>query len=263
MTPRTPESVSLSWSFDATESIPTTITDPEETRTVTLVPEEPRLDWTNELTEDPVPRIEATAIDPAAVRLPLVALPLLLASVVLVVKALRGRRRAASFALARVTLALSLVLSPFGEVALALPASFGSLPATGEAKRVLAGLLPNVYRAFEFRQESAAYDRLAVSVVGETLTEVYLEHRRALEMEERGGARARVEAVNVIDVRDVSAATGDGFEAEATWEVGGTVTHFGHRHFRQNRYDARVAVVPIEGTWKIRSIEILEEARLR
>ena len=90
----------------------------------------------------------------------------------------------------------------------------------------------------EYRQEEAIYDRLAVSVTGETLTEVYLEQRRALEMEERGGARARVETVEVPEVRQVSAADKGGFVADAVWVVGGTVTHFGHRHFRQNRYDA-------------------------
>jgi hypothetical protein len=120
-----------------------------------------------------------------------------------------------------------------------------------------------VYRAFEFREESAAYDRLAVSVTGETLTDIYLEHRRALDMEERGGARARVEAVEVQEVRSVEPATDGGFEAEASWTVGGTVTHFGHRHFRQNRYDTRVEVVPVDGTWKIRTVEVLEEERLR
>jgi hypothetical protein len=45
--------------------------------------------------------------------------------------------------------------------------------------------------------------------------------------------------------------------------VGGSVTHFGHRHFRQNRYDTRVALVPVDGNWKIRSIEILEQERVR
>jgi len=41
------------------------------------------------------------------------------------------------------------------------------------------------------------------------------------------------------------------------------VTHFGHRHSRQNRYDARVGIEPVDGTWKIRSIEVLEQERLR
>ena len=78
-----------------------------------------------------------------------------------------------------------------------------------------------------------------------------------------GGARARVEAVEVAEVRSVEVAADGGFDVEATWTVGGTVTHFGHRHFRQNRYDARVNLVPVEGTWKLRAIELLDEVRIK
>ena len=46
------------------------------------------------------------------------------------------------------------------------------------------------------------------------------------------------------------------------WTVGGTVTHFGHRHFRQNRYNMQVTLVPIDETWKISAIEVLEEERV-
>ena len=130
----------------------------------------------------------------------------------------------------------------------ALPASLARPMSAGQARRILAGVLPNVYRAFEFRDEAAAYDRLAVAVTGEILTDVYLEHRRSLEMEERGGARARVDAVEVLDVGGIEARDDGGFNADASWTVGGTVTHFGHRHFRQNRYDSRVAVVPADGS---------------
>ena len=82
-------------------------------------------------------------------------------------------------------------------------------------------------------------------------------------MEERGGARARVEAVEVVEVDSVESNDSGGFSADAAWTVGGTVTHFGHRHFRQNRYDARVEVVPDQGIWKLGSVEILDEQRLR
>jgi hypothetical protein len=41
------------------------------------------------------------------------------------------------------------------------------------------------------------------------------------------------------------------------------VTHFGHRHFRQNRYDARVGIVPVDGTWKIQSIEVFDQERIK
>jgi hypothetical protein len=47
------------------------------------------------------------------------------------------------------------------------------------------------------------------------------------------------------------------------WKVGGTVTHFGHRHFRQNRYDAEVTLVADEDVWKIKRIEVFNEERLR
>ncbi len=115
----------------------------------------------------------------------------------------------------------------------------------------------------QFPTETTVYDRLALSVTGETLTEVYLEHRRAVEMEERGGARARVEAVEVMDVTSVAPLSAGGFIAEATWTVGGTVTHFGHRHFRENRYDASISLVPVDGSWKIQSIEVFDEKRVR
>jgi hypothetical protein len=114
----------------------------------------------------------------------------------------------------------------------------------------------------EFRDEAVIFDRLAVSVTGETLTEVYLEQRQALEMEERGGAQARVEAVEVLEAREIES-RGPGFAVRSIWTVGGMVTHFGHRHFRQNRYDARVEIVPVAGTWKIQTIEVLDQERVR
>jgi hypothetical protein len=169
----------------------------------------------------------------------------------------------ASFTAGRIALALALITAPLAQVAVALPAPFSGRISTGQARHILAGLLPNVYRAFEFRDETAVYDRLAVAVTGETLTTIYLDHRRALELAERGGARARVDAVEVLEVSDITARDDGGFEADASWTIGGSVTHFGHRHFRQNRYDARVTVVSDAGLWKIRTLEVLDQERIR
>ena len=265
LTPRTPEKVTLRWeSFEgAMSEIPATVSDPEFSQTQTLTPEAPILEWQNNLTEDPIPVVNAVTIEPFEIPIPLLALPLWIFSMVLLVSAATGAQPPARFALARVALAIGLVIAPMVEMAFALPSSFGATPSTGEARRILAGVLPNVYRAFEFREESDAYDRLAVSVTGDTLSEIYLEHRRSLEMEERGGARARVETVEVPEVRQVSAAENGGFAADAVWVVGGTVTHFGHRHFRQNRYDARVKLLPVDNTWKIHTIELFDEERIR
>ncbi len=263
--PGMPREVVLEWQrFAGTGStVSATVTDPESSISSELSPEAPALRWENVLTEDPIPSVAGIDVEPPTVPLPLASLALLAATLILVVIALRGRRPETSLALSRVTLALAVIAVPIAGVTMPLPSSIRSVPTEGQARRILAGVLPNVYRAFELREEAAVYDRLAVSVTGPTLTEVYLEHRRALELEERGGARARVEAVEILEVRDVEPAPEGGFTAEADWNVGGNVTHFGHRHFRQNRYDARVHLVPDEGVWKVRSIEILEEERLR
>ncbi|MBW1688967.1 MAG: HupE/UreJ family protein, partial [Deltaproteobacteria bacterium] len=264
LTAATPREVAVRWqSFDAEEAIPATVTDPETSRSVELTARRPVLRWENELTEDPAPIVTAIEVEPATVWLPVWSLLPLGGVVFFGLAVLRDRRRELSLALVRVMLVCALVLGPVAGIAMALPFSVGSLPGPVQARRILTGVLPNVYRAFEFPTESAVYDRLALSVTGETLSEVYLEHRRAVRMEERGGAKARVEAVEVLEVASVEPGDAGGFVADAAWTVGGTVTHFGHRHFRQNRYDARVVIVPVEGYWKIRSIEVLNEERLR
>jgi hypothetical protein len=42
----------------------------------------------------------------------------------------------------------------------------------------------------------------------------------------------------------------------------GSVGHWGHIHQRQNQYQARLHVAPIEGEWKLVGLDILEEKRL-
>jgi len=265
LTSSMPRAAALTWYgfSESIASIPVTATDPEFSRALTLTRETPSLEWKNELTADPVAAVTAVAVEPRRFPLPLVAIPLLLAAAAFAVFGFRGHRRVGSLVATRVTLSLALIAGPVANVAVALPSSLGSAPSSGEARRILAGVLPNVYRAFELRDESAAYDRLAVSVTGETLTDVYLEHRRALEMEERGGARARVEAVEILEIADVMPRDGGGFVADAIWNVGGTVSHFGHRHFRQNRYHANIELLPVDGVWKLRSIQILDEERVQ
>lgn len=262
ITPTTARSVDVAWSgFDLVPTLPVTLTDPEASRATELTAADPSVRWENHLEEDPVPTVSAVPVEPTRIPVPLLSLAILVAGLALALPAARKRRPRWTLAVARTALAVALLVGPLADVAVASP--FGAAPSPGQAKRILAGILPNVYRALEFREESAAYDRLAVSIDGPALTDIYLEHRRALEMEDRGGARARVEAVEVLAAPRVTPAVDGGFGAEASWTVSGTVTHFGHRHFRQNRYDARVVIVPVGEAWKIRSIEVLDERRVR
>jgi hypothetical protein len=130
-----------------------------------------------------------------------------------------------------------------------------------QAESIVEQLLTNVYRSFDFRQENAIYDQLALSVSGDQLTEIYLDQRRALELENRGGARARVETVKVLDIESVQT-TKRGADITARWNVSGSVNHFGHTHYRQNAYHATLQLIPVDGVWKIIGIDVYEEKRI-
>lgn len=131
-----------------------------------------------------------------------------------------------------------------------------------EAQTIVTGLLRNVYRAFDFRGEETIYDNLARSAAGELLTEIYLETRKSLEIENQGGARAKVKKVEMIDTKSEALDSEAGFISHATWNVTGSVGHWGHFHQRTNQYEARLTIKPIDGAWKITNLELLQEKRL-
>jgi len=161
-----------------------------------------------------------------------------------------------------VLLVAAYVLYPFARVSAEIPLLSRPRLHEESAQLVLESLLVNVYRSFDISSEEGVYDRLSLTVTGEQLRDVYLESRKALELENRGRARVRIDEVVVRNVRSVSRTGAAGYVIDALWTVGGSVTHFGHEHFRQNRYDALVTIVPIDDTWKIESLELIEERRL-
>jgi hypothetical protein len=258
-----PRRISLRWKQlpAAISVVPTTVIDPENVTVQMVSAEEPSISWENSLVEDPIPTITEVEVEPVKLPVPWLSLPLLAMAAMLVFFGMRGRTTF-YYAVARITLALAVLAGPIAQTAIALPGSAGQTPSQRQARRILSGLLPNIYRAIEFRDEATIYDRLAISITGETLTEVYLGQRRVLEVEERGGAQARVETVEVLEADGIQSRD-SGFGVRSLWSVSGMVTHFGHRHFRQNRYNARIEVVPVAGTWKIRSIEVLEQERVK
>ena len=130
-----------------------------------------------------------------------------------------------------------------------------------EAVLILENLLKNIYRSFDFREEEDVYDRLATSVSGDLLSEIYLQNRKSLVVTQAGGAR--VKEVKILGV-DVSPLQGRalGLVFKARWTAMGSVGHWGHIHIRKNQYEANVTVEPVGGVWKITSLELLEEKRI-
>ena len=89
-----------------------------------------------------------------------------------------------------------------------------------------------------------------------------LQNRQFLELENRIGARANVDEVDILSIKKVEKVEEGGFIADAEWAVGGSVSHFGHTHYHRNQYHARVMFLNDKGFWKIRQIELIDEKRL-
>ncbi|MDD5035541.1 MAG: hypothetical protein PHE55_12370 [Methylococcaceae bacterium] len=132
-----------------------------------------------------------------------------------------------------------------------------------QAKLLLHSLLHNAYRAFQLRDEEKAYDRLAKSLEGDLLDEIYLRQRRVIQQQARGlGGESRVDRVEVLDCQ-VSPKPGRAYEFTARWMAHGTVSHWGHSHQRDNLYQARLNLLPgSDGRWKIVGLDFQAGKRL-
>jgi hypothetical protein len=129
------------------------------------------------------------------------------------------------------------------------------------AHQLVSNLLHNVYRAFDFRGEEQIYDTLERSVTGDLLERIYLETRKGLELANQGGARAKVKEIELLDL-STEPSQGGGIVADATWNVSGSIGHWGHIHQRRNQYRAELHIGPIDGAWKLIDLQLLHEQRL-
>ena len=54
-----------------------------------------------------------------------------------------------------------------------------------------------------------------------------------------------------------------GLKFLSTGNVSGSVEHWGHKHNRVNQYEAEITVKPVDGSWKITNIDLIEEKRVQ
>ena len=258
-----PEAVSMEWDLfdDRIDVVSAAATDEAGGLPYFLSPDDNVLRWENFLTNPTIPGLVEVGTPPEGRKPWLVAIALIGLTGLLVVTIrnlgalLRGER------LPPRTIAGGAVLAVLTIVALP-----GAVRSSGvsddEAAEILNGLLLNTYRAFDYREEDRIYDTLEQSIAGDLLTEVYLETRRSLELENQGGARVKVKQVEVLSSESEPLDGEVGFSTLGTWNVAGSVGHWGHIHQRTNQYEARFTVEAIDGVWKITSLDVLQEERL-
>lgn len=259
--PAFPDSATMRWDLwdERTQMVPVSAVDPTGPLPQFLDPDYDLLEWQNFIRIPVMPQLAAVASPPSNLAQAMVygrwaALAL---AVALMFGFIRSAMRPSN------ALAGLGMLTGVG-IALAISAWWaGSQVRLNEAsaRAVVTGVLTNVYRAFDFREEGDIYDVLDRSVDGDLLRDVYLEMRRGLVLASQGGASARVKDVELIDL-ETQAAEDNGFQARATWQVRAAVGHWGHIHERRNEYQANLRLEPIDGAWKLVDVEILDEVRL-
>lgn len=161
-------------------------------------------------------------------------------------------------------LALAWICWPFFRMPLPVATGFAPVPAE-TADGVFRRLHENLFRAFDYYHEPDVYDALAQSVDGPLLRELYLQIRDSLRVREQGGAVARIDEVSIatgeMEPPGPDSAGTPGFGYRCTWNLLGTIEHWGHIHQRNNQYDARFEVALREGQWKIVALEMLDEPK--
>lgn len=267
-----PQQVTVDWDLftDQVQRVPATATDPAGPLPGFLTPDDNVHSWTNYLKTYRIPTVETVAVEGwlGDIEMPwlsvlcgLLALPLLLWVL------LRWRRSqpiSAALGGLMVLVIIAAIAWPYARMTLARPPAIAAELPPDQARELLQLLLKNVYRAFDFRDEEDVYDKLALSVSGDLLADIYLQNRRAFSIQKAGGAQARIKSVEIqqavakrVDDRPLA------YAIKADWTAQGTVGHWGHIHTRRNRYNAVVTVEAVDDSWKITGLEVLEEQRVQ
>jgi hypothetical protein len=259
-----PEEVSMEWELftPRMDRVPSSATDEAGGLPYILAPDDNVLTWHNFLKNPTIPGRLVEVETPASGGSRL----LMLAAIVGIVgfwllllkyrkSLIRGEQPTRLALIGGAAMALVAV------VALALAAGSKSIRADDSA-RISEALLQNIYKSFDFRDEEQIYDMLSRTAAGSLLTDIYLETRRSLELENQGGARVKVKEVEVVSSDPSPLDEGVGFTTLLTWNVSGSVGHWGHLHTRRNQYEARLTVQEIDGAWRITGVQLLQETRL-
>jgi hypothetical protein len=266
-----PQEVTVDWDLFSKriQKVPTSAVDPAGPFPSYVTPEDNVLVWKNFLKTYQIPTVAKLEVDNSLTHLKLPAASILCVVILLPVGFFGMKRRRQSQSI-RYYIGLfgllcvgSVLLFPYLNVSVARPSVMTPELSSKQAVTILDSLLKNIYRSFDFREEDAVYDRLATSVSGDLLANIYLQNRKSLVVTQAGGARARVKEVKILDVEtDHLDDKPLGLLFHAKWTAMGTVGHWGHIHTRENQYEANIIVEPVEGAWKITGLELLEEKRI-
>jgi hypothetical protein len=262
--PGIPQKVTVEWDLfaDKINQIPNVATDPAGPMRYILMPDDSILVWQNFLKKYKIPTVSEVKVTNASLNLPLLSIVFALAIVILIHR--NGKRifdwSKNSKRYLSIFILLGLVTFPL-QTEIEIPFLKKQGFSKPEASALITQLLKNTYRAFDFREENDIYDKLAISYDGKLLTDVYLETKKSMVLENQGGIQVKVKDVELVEVDETGSAAG-GLAYECQWRVSGNVGHWGHIHRRTNQYRAILSIRPVDGVWKMFDLDMIEEVRL-
>jgi hypothetical protein len=265
-----PQEVVTQWDLfsERIQKVTARMTDPAGPFPYDLTPDDNVLKWTNYLKKYTIPTVDKIMVDEThrGIAVPLGSLACLILLLPFAFTTYRRRKKSqpvkVHFSIILILVIGIVALFPRWHVSVG-SSTRASQISEDDSKAIVLSLLKNVYRAFDFREEEDVYDKLAISVSGDLLTDVYLQSRNSMIIEQAGGAQAKVKEVAVLETEVQESNTQKGALAVRTkWTAIGSVGHWGHIHTRQNVYDAILTLSVADGSWKISGIELLEEKRV-
>ena len=266
-----PQEVTVDWDLftEQVQRVPAISTDPAGPLPTFVTPDDNVHTWTNYLKNYTLPTVESVSVagSVGAIEIPVVSTASLLLLLLAFGISIRQKRAGT---VARTPLVAALVFAvagaaawPYTRITIDRPAALAGQLDTDQSTLLVETLLRNVYRAFDFRDEDDVYDKLALTVSGDLLADIYLQSRQSLAVQQAGGAQAKVQELEIKEAIATRLGGGGlGYDMRAKWTAMGTVGHWGHTHVRENLYDAVLTIESFDGVWKITGMDLLEEVRI-
>jgi hypothetical protein len=211
--------------------------------------------------------VDLDSLKPSMIQLPLVTTVFIALAVIILVASMMFRLDLRKTSIAGAVLVIT-GLASFQFLPVEFPNPLAEKPkfelSNEDATQVFAQLHKNMFRAFDYQNESDVYDALAKSVDGELLRQLYLDINQSLKVKEQGGAIARVNEVNLLDGQKSSSSISPDdempeFDYACKWNLIGTIEHWGHIHERENKYDANFKIQLKDDAWKITEMQVNNE----
>jgi hypothetical protein len=198
-----PQEVTVDWDLfsDRIREVPNSATDPAGPMPYLLKPDDNIVIWKNYLKKYKLPTISEVSVTNASIDIPYLTFLIILSVIAAVyIK----KKKGLSFSKIKISgmivlVILSLLLIPFA-FSVDLPFLSKKSFSKPEASELIDRILKNTYRAFDFREESDVYDKLAVSIEGELLSDIYIQTKKSMVIENQGGIQVKVDNIKIINV---------------------------------------------------------------